>query len=72
MELKEASIQTRTDLETLLSKLRSMQFKRELKLVRGSFDDHGVIDAEFKLKNSSEHWQLYCTTEIGGGYLKKI
>jgi len=72
MELNEASIQSPAELESLLSKLRGMQFQRELKLVRGSFDDHGIIDAEFKLKGSSELWQFYCTTEIGGGYLKKI
>jgi hypothetical protein len=71
MELKEANISSSAELENLLAKLRGMQFRRELKLTRGSFDFQGTVDAEFKLKNSSDEWRLYCT-ERAGGYLRKI
>jgi hypothetical protein len=71
MELKEISIHSSNEAENLLTTLRGMQLRRELKLLRGSFDFHETVDAEFKLKNSPDLWRVYCV-ERSGGYLRKI
>ena len=71
MELKEITVRSSNEVETILVTLRGMQFRRELKLIRGSFDFHEVVDAEFIVKSSNERWKVYCV-EKGGGYLKKI
>ena len=71
MELKEITVHSSSEVESMLVTLRGMQLRRELKIINGSFDFHGVLDAEFKVKNSNDRWRVYCV-EQGGGYLKKI
>ena len=71
MELKEISVHSSNEVESLLTKLRGMQFRRELKLIRGSLDFHEIVDAEFVVRNSNDHWRVYCA-DRSGGYLKKI
>lgn len=69
MILKAQTLHSRMECEALLSTLRNLQYSNKIKLISGSFEPNGyaVVTASFKLKGTTQFWQLSGVIDQNGG-----
>ncbi|MFK7814246.1 MAG: hypothetical protein AB8B59_17240 [Maribacter sp.] len=69
MELKEQSLHTKWESEALLSSIRNLFYTKKIKMVSGSLDpnSYSVIEAQFKVKGTTQLWQLNGVMDQNGG-----
>lgn len=74
IKIENAIIGSPYQLDALLSKLRALQLKREVKLISGSFDNNTIVETEFIMVSNCERWHLSCLCDgpYGKGFLKKL
>jgi hypothetical protein len=63
---------SKADATALISKLAALINRGEIRLIKGSLNDT-ILDAEFKVKGSSDRWSLRGVNDSRGGLtLNKI
>ena len=71
--LEQTQITSFAQLNKITGELGAMHVRRDIKLLKGSFDMADVVFAQFREKDTGKVWELRCVNDNHGqGYLKKI